>query len=207
MRTDDDTFTSVTLLLRLRDLSDKQAWEDFVERYVPKIYGWCRRNRLQEADAADVTQEVLGKLVSAMRKFDYNPDRGSFRGWLKTVTNNAVRDFASSYKKHGRGSGDSQVNAALASIADPSALAELAGEIEAEAEREMLREAEARVKVRVQKQTWDAYELTAVRDIAAPDVAARLNMPVGQVYVAKSRIIKLLRQEVRKLDGAQDNHA
>ncbi len=207
MRTDDDTFTSVTLLLRLRDLSDKQAWEDFVERYVPKIYGWCRRNRLQEADAADVTQEVLGKLVSAMRKFDYNPDRGSFRGWLKTVTNNAVRDFASSYKKHGRGSGDSQVNAALASIADPGALAELADEIEAEAEREILREAESRVKVRVKQQTWEAYELTAVQNVAAPDVAAKLDMPIGQVYVAKSRIIRLLRQEVRKLEGAQDNRS
>src|SRR5262245_38241448 len=80
MQSNGDSRTRSTLLLRLRDLSDRAAWEEFLDSYAPKIYGWCRRFHLQEADAADVTQEVLGKLVSALRRFDYDPARGSFRG-------------------------------------------------------------------------------------------------------------------------------
>ena len=99
----DQTYTSVTLLLRLRDLNDKEAWDDFVQRYVPKIYAWCRRYGMQEADASDITQEVLGKCVSVLRRFEYDPSRGSFRGWLKTVTNNTLRDFVNSCDRPGRG--------------------------------------------------------------------------------------------------------
>ena len=76
----DETPTSGTLLMRLRELDDRAAWNEFVERYAPRIYGWCRHHRLQESDAADVTQEVLGKLVKVIRSFEYDPRRGSFRG-------------------------------------------------------------------------------------------------------------------------------
>lgn len=195
----DDSHTSVTLLMRLRDLDDREAWDDFVQRYVPKIYGWCRRYKLQEADASDVSQEVLGKLVTAMRTFEYDPSRGTFRGWLKTVTRNAVADFANSMKKHGRGSGDDQVMGALAAIAAPQALDDLAEQLEAQAEQEVLREAEARVKLRVKPQTWGAYELTALRQMSAPDAARQLGIDVAQVYVGKSRVIKMLRTEVDNL--------
>ncbi len=195
----DASRTSVTLLMRLRDLDDQEAWDDFVQRYVPKIYGWCRRNRLQEADASDVTQEVLGKLVAAIRKFEYDANRGTFRGWLKTVTQNAVRDFANSVKRHGRGTGDSNIMGALAAIADTHAMEDLAREIDTEGEQEILREAEARVKMRLKQVTWDAYELTAVKDVPAAEAAEQLGIDVAQVYVAKSRVIKMLRTEVQKL--------
>ncbi|MEM6692601.1 MAG: sigma-70 family RNA polymerase sigma factor, partial [Planctomycetota bacterium] len=88
------SFTSLTLLGRVRDLSDQQAWDEFVQVYTPRIFSWCKQNLLQDQDASDVTQEVLMKLVTAMEKFEYQPTRGSFRGWLKTVTTNAVRDLA-----------------------------------------------------------------------------------------------------------------
>jgi RNA polymerase sigma factor (sigma-70 family) len=184
--------------MRLGDLSDQEAWDDFVQRYVPKIYGWCRRYKLQEADASDVTQEVLGKLVTAMKKFEYDPARGSFRGWLKTVTHNAVRDFANNMKKH-RGSGDTQVMSALAAAAAPEALDDLTREIESQTELEILREAEARVILRVKNNTWLAYCLTANENLTAPQAAKQLNIDVAQIYVSKSRVIKMLRSEVAKL--------
>lgn len=201
MQSDGDSRTRSTLLLRLRDLGDQEAWAEFVDRYAPKIYGWCRRHRLQEADAADVTQDVLSRLVGALRRFEYDPARGSFRGWLKTVTTNVIRDLAQSWAKPGRGSGDSRANAALEAIQAPAALTDLAAMLEAEAEQELLREAEARVQLRVQPHTWQAYQLTAVQQQPAPQVAQQLNMPVSEVYVAKSRVIKLLRQEVEKLNS------
>lgn len=200
----DDTPTSGTLLMRLRELDDREAWNEFVERYTPRIYGWCRRYRLQQSDAADVTQEVLSKLVKVIRSFEYDPRRGSFRGWLKTVTNNAVRDFLSELSAPGRGSGDTRIGAALGAIQDPTAIGELTAALEEEAERTLLREAEERVRLRVQPQTWEAYRLAAVDSLPAVDVAMRLSMPVAEVYVAKSRVVKCLREEVERLGGVDD---
>ena len=196
-----ESTTSVTLLLRLRDVTDHEAWNVFVERYAPKIFAWCRRYQLQESDAADVTQEVLAKLVSAMQSFQYDPSRGSFRGWLKTVSGNAVRDLLRSWKSHGRGSGDTQILDTFASLDDSGALNELVNQIESEYEQELLREAEQRVRLRVKPHTWSAYQLTAVEQRTSTEVARTLQMPVAEVYVAKSRVIKMLREEVRRLDG------
>ena len=199
---DGDLRTSGTLLLRLRQLDDREAWGEFVEQYTPRIFAWCRRYRLQDSDAADVTQEVLGKLVRAIRSFDYDATRGSFRGWLKTVTNNAVRDFLEDLARPGRGSGDTQVGGMLAALQAPDAIQDLTASLEEEAERELLREAESRVQLRVQPNKWEAYRLTALKNVAASDAATELGMPVSEVYVAKSRVLKLLREEVARLGGS-----
>ena len=85
--------TCPTLLARLRhDPSSEPAWDEFVESYGRHIYRWCRQWGLQDADAEDVTQEILLKLARKLREFTYDPE-GSFRGWLKTVAHHAWRDF------------------------------------------------------------------------------------------------------------------
>ena len=199
MSDDQPSRTSGTLLLRLRELNDREAWTEFVNRYTPRLFGWCRKQGLQDSDAADVSQEVLGKLVRAIRTFDYDPRRGSFRGWLKTVTNNAIRDFVAERSRPGRGSGDSQVGSALAALSTPAAIGELTATLDAAAEMELLREAEARVQLRVKPHTWEAYRRTVLNSEPAADVARQLNLPVADVYVAKSRVLKCLREEVARL--------
>ncbi|MFM9959748.1 MAG: RNA polymerase sigma factor [Planctomycetaceae bacterium] len=199
MSDDSTTRTSGTLLLRLRELSDRDAWTEFVNRYLPRLFAWCRQRGLQESDAADVSQEVLGKFVGAIRSFDYDPSRGSFRGWLKTVTNNAIRDFVASRSRPGRGSGDSQIGLALATVIDPSAISELTATLDAAAELELLREAEARVQLRVQPHTWEAYRRTVLNSEPATEVARQMNLRVAEIYVAKSRVLKCLREEVARL--------
>lgn len=114
--------TSHTLLMRVRDIEDRKAWNEFVDRYAPLIFNWCRRLRLQETDAADVTQEVLYKLVKAMREFRYDASRGTFRAWLKTVTSNAVRDLVQKWRQPGQGSGDSGVFQLIGSVEDDESL-------------------------------------------------------------------------------------
>ena len=100
--------THVTLLTQLRqDPSDQAGWDEFVERYGRHIYRWCRQWNLQDADAEDVTQEILMKLTQKLRAFTYDPSR-SFRGWLKTVAHHAWRDFADS-RRRAQAGGDSQV--------------------------------------------------------------------------------------------------
>ena len=191
--------TSRTLLLRVREPEDRQAWEEFVNRYAPKIFNWCRRYQLQESDAADVTQDVLVKLVRAMQDFQYDPAQGSFRGWLKTVTANAVRDLAGKWKKAGRGTGGTTVGQVLATIEDQRAIEALSAEIETCHQQELLAEAERLVQPRVQPHTWQAYQLAAVQQRKAADVAEELGMPISEVYVAKSRVLKMLRDAVQQL--------
>jgi RNA polymerase sigma-70 factor (ECF subfamily) len=188
--------TSETLLGRLRQTpADQSAWEEFVARYGRRLEGWCRQWGLQEADAQDVAQTVLLKLLRAMQLFRYDPSQ-KFRGWLKTVTHHAWQDLARSRKAVGAG-GDT-AEEPLQSLA---ARDDLATRLEAAYEKELFEQAQERVRPRVQPQTWDAFRLTALDGLSGADAAARLGLPVTSVYKAKSNVQKLLEAEVRYLEG------
>jgi RNA polymerase sigma factor (sigma-70 family) len=197
MPLDPASSTSVTLLSRLRhDSGDQAAWGDFVARYGPKILDWCRRWNLQEADAQDVTQEVLLKLNRLMATFVYDP-AGSFRAWLKTLAHHAWRDFVVERRRGGMGTGDSQMISLLESL---QAGADLAENLEDEFRRELMDRAMARVRPRVASPAWDAFRLTALEGWSGAAAAAHLHMKVAQVYLAKSRVIKRIQEEVRRLE-------
>src|SRR4051794_28726016 len=101
--------TRVSLLTQLRENpAEQKGWDQFVERYGRHIYRWCRQWKLQDADAEDVTQNILVKLTQKIQGFTYDPSR-SFRGWLKTVAHHAWRDFEDSRRRARPASGDSQV--------------------------------------------------------------------------------------------------
>jgi RNA polymerase sigma-70 factor (ECF subfamily) len=167
-----------------------------VRHYGPRIHAWCLRWNLQEADAQDVTQDVLLKLAKAMRDFNYDPSR-SFRAWLKTLTNHALSDFLESRQRAAQGSGDSQVIDMLHSV---EARADLLLRLEEEFDRELLEEAMTRVRLRVEPQTWEAFRLTALEGLSGAEAAERIPMQVAQVFVAKRRVQKMLQDVVAKLD-------
>ena len=196
------TTTSPTLLLRVRDFRDGSAWNEFVDRYAPRIFQWCRRCEIQENDAADVTQEVLYKLVRSIDAFKYDRTRGSFRGWLKAVTVNTIRDLARSSKQRDRGSGDTGVARFLSAIEDEQAVERLVDAVEAGYRQELLEDAGRRVRCRVQAHTWTAFQLTAVEQVSAKEAAERLGISVPDVYVAKSRVLKLMRAEIQSLESS-----
>ena len=104
--------TRPSLLVRIKDHRDRQAWGQFVEIYAPLVYDMARR-RLQDSDAADLTQDVLRSVAAAMDRLDYDPGKGSFRSWLFTVTRNALNTFFEAQRRVPRGSGDSAVQAWL----------------------------------------------------------------------------------------------
>jgi RNA polymerase sigma-70 factor (ECF subfamily) len=193
-----DSRTRITLLGRLRrDPMNQEAWGEFVEHYGAKIYGWCLKWDLQEADAQDVTQNVLVKLAQKMREFTYDPSR-SFRAWLRTLAQHACSDFRESRRRPGLGSGDSGVGRILDSL---EARQDLLRHLEQEFDRELLDEAMRRVRLRVAPQTWRAFELTALEGLAGAEAAARIPMQVAQVFVAKRRVQNMLREEVARLEG------
>jgi RNA polymerase sigma-70 factor (ECF subfamily) len=188
--------TSITLFQMLRhEESRRTAWQEFDRRYRPKIYGWCRRWGLQDADAEDATQNVLAKLTLLLREFQYDPS-SRFRSWLKTVTNNACSDYADRLK-NGTGTGDSAV---LRLLQTQEARQDLARDLEEAFDHELLEAAMQAVRQRVAPQTWEAFHLTAVERLSGAEVANRLGIPPSSVFVAKHRVTKLLREEVARLE-------
>jgi RNA polymerase sigma-70 factor (ECF subfamily) len=199
MASDASSKTSLTLLDRLRrDPADKEAWQKFERRYGPKIYQWCLKRGLQHSDAEDVTQNVLLNLIKRMKTFTYDPEK-SFRGWLKTLTNHAVQDFAAARKKAGVGSGDSRIWELLETA---EARADLSQRLEKEYDLELVEEAMRRTQQRVQPQTWEIFRLLTEDNLSAAETAARLQIPILKVYQVKSRLQKMLENELRKLDDA-----
>src|SRR5437867_340080 len=110
----DSPATRASLLVRIRDPRDGVAWSQFVDLYAPLVYAFARKQGLQDADAADLTQDVLRSVAGAVGELVYDPKRGSFRGWLFTVARNKLRNFLAAQKRQVRGSGDTGVNESLA---------------------------------------------------------------------------------------------
>jgi RNA polymerase sigma factor (sigma-70 family) len=188
--------TSATLLHRLRnEPADSTAWQEFVNRYRPRIYAFCHAYPLQPADAEDVTQSVLLKLTRSLRTFRYEPSQ-SFRAWLKAVTRSVLNDFLTERRRE-QGSGDSDVVRLLESV---EARDELVAQLEAEFDRELLEEALRLVQPCVPAQQWDAFRLTALEGLSGSEAAAQLGMLVATVYTAKSKVQKLVREEIARLE-------
>ena len=191
-----ESTTSATLLARLRKVpADQAAWDQFVERYGRKVFGWCRQWNLQEADAEDVTQAVLLKLSEKMQTFDYDSAK-SFRGWLKTITRHAWSDYCSS-RKAVIAAGGSQVLEMLHTV---EARDDLIRRLDDEFDRELLDEAMNRVRGRVLPRTWEAFERTALQGQSGAEAGKALGMKVATVFVAKSKVQNMLQEELRKLE-------
>lgn len=191
--------TRPSLLVRLRDAQDSEAWRQFVELYASLIYGLARKRGLQDADAADVTQEVFHKVSTAIRKLEYDPQCGSFRGWLLTLTRHGLHDFLARRKPHHRGSGDSSMQVRLE---EQPACEQEETFWDQEYERRVFAWAVERVRPCFKEQTWQAFWQVAVEGKSSGEAARTLGMTVGAVYVAKCRVQARLRAEIEGLESA-----
>jgi RNA polymerase sigma-70 factor (ECF subfamily) len=189
--------TRASLLVRIRDPHDTEAWRQFVALYAPLIHGLARRRGLQDADAADLAQEVLRTVLAAAPGLGYDPARGSFRGWLYTVTCNRVHDFQTSRQQRERGSGDSATQRFLAEV--PAGDDE-AGRWEHDYQRHLFSLAADAVRDSFAPATWQAFWLVAVEGRSGDEAAKLLNLSVGAVYVAKSRVLARLKKQIQALD-------
>jgi RNA polymerase sigma factor (sigma-70 family) len=189
--------TSFSLLDRLRRQPDDQdAWGAFVDRYGGLVYSWCRQWQLQDADARDVTQDVLLRLARRLRAFTYDP-AGSFRGWLRTLARHAWSDFVAARRRPGEGGGG-DLDRLLDNVAAPDGLVQ---HLESAFDLEVLEEARLRVQFRVDGSSWEAFRLTALEGVAGAEAATRLGLSVAAVYKAKSRVLKMLQEEVQQMEA------
>jgi RNA polymerase sigma-70 factor (ECF subfamily) len=181
--------TSVSLLQRLRQPAAKADWVRFVNLYTPLCLCWARRLGLRDPDDADLVQDVFTVLVQKLPQFTYDKD-GCFRSWLKTVLVNKWREG-----RRGRPAGRTEAG-------DPSDWPDPDTESEAE-EAEFQRYLTVRalqlMEAEFQPTTWRACWERVVRGRPAADVARELHISVNAVYLATSRVLRRLRQELEGL--------
>jgi RNA polymerase sigma-70 factor (ECF subfamily) len=182
--------TSISLLERLRQPDPGRAWERFVELYTPLLLNWARRHGLQHQDAADLVQEVFVVLVQKLPEFTYDRDK-SFRNWLRTVLVNKWRDRCR--RQALPTTAGEEILAGVPDPDDPDASWEV------EHRRQLLRRTLELMRPQFTSTTWKACWEFAAEGRPAAAVAAELGISENAVYIAKSRVLRRLRQELEGL--------
>lgn len=187
-----DSPTRASLIARVRDLHDQQAWDEFVAAYGPFIYRICRRAGLDQADAEDTTQDVFTGVLKAIAEFDYQRERGRFRSWLKTIARHEIADSMARRERARRPLQTPPAAGAHAAFWEDGFWEEALG-------THIRRTALERVRRRTTKRAWVIFKLTWMVECPAERVAKRLNLPVARVFESKCRVLKQFKQEVAVL--------
>jgi len=192
--------TRASLLLRLRDRQDHEAWIEFVTLYEPVTYRLLRRNGLQDADAREVMQELFLAVSRSIDRWDPAKERGSFRGWLRRVARNLVINWLKHRGRRVIAAGGSDLQAMLDML--PAAEGPQSTEFDQELRRVVFQRAAEQVRGEVQPATWQAFWETAVVGTSPAETAKKLSMAVGAIRVAKCRVLARLQATVNEMERA-----
>lgn len=193
----DDPHTRDSLIVRIADATDNDAWGQFVSIYEPVVYRIARGKGLQDADARDLVQHVMSSVSRSIDRWQPDSDRASFRTWLHRVANNAIVDFVRR-RKPDDGQGGTAFLQSLENQPDHDLIAEREWEIAHR--REVFRWAARRIRREFTDSTWAAFALTTIDDTSPAEAANQLNMSVGSIYTARSRVMRRLKDEVKRYE-------
>ena len=185
--------TSSSLLLRVK-AHDDEAWRRLVRLYGPLVFYWCAESSLQEVDRADVFQEVFQSLAANIGNFRRDRPGDTFRGWLRTIVRNKVRDHFRKAKGEPVAKGGSDAHRWLQEIPETE-FRDAAPSPETDETTQLYRRALELVRTEFEDRTWQAFWRTAIDQQRPKDVAAELQMSVDAVRQAKSRVLRRLRNE------------
>jgi RNA polymerase sigma factor (sigma-70 family) len=195
------TFTPTTrasLLFRLRDSQDHEAWVEFVSLYEPMAYRLLRRHGLQDADAREVLQELFMAVSRSIDRWDPAKERGTFSGWLRRVARNLVINWLKQRERRVTATGGSDFQAMLDML--PADSAPETAEFDQELRRALFHRAAEQVRGQVQPATWQAFWETGVVGTSLADTAKKLGMSVGAIRVAKCRVLARLQAAVNEME-------
>ncbi len=186
--------TRHSLILKIRDPADSAAWCEFLAIYEPLVYRLGRLKGLQDADARDLCQEVFHAVARSIDRWE--PDRGSFRGWLTRIARNLLINFLTRRQHQSRGSGATSVRDLLE--AQPAPDASATALFDAEHDRRLFQWAAEDIRGDFAPATWQAFWQTAMEGRPPTEVAAELGLSVGAVYVARSRVLSRLKRRIEQ---------
>jgi RNA polymerase sigma factor (sigma-70 family) len=189
--------TSLSLLARVRQPTDSEAWERLANLYAPLMRGWLRAYGLQVADAEDLIQEVLAVVAREVAQFDHNQRPGAFRSWLRTMVVHRLRHFWRTNSNRHVAAGGTSMLEQLNQLEDETS--ELSRIWNQQHDRDVIARLVEIVKPTFQLKTWDAFHRQMFGGQTADQVAAELGMPLGSVYMARHRVLHALRREAMGL--------
>jgi RNA polymerase sigma-70 factor (ECF subfamily) len=190
--------TRASLLMRLCDSEDHEAWVEFVTLYEPVIYRSLRQRGLQDADARDVMQDLLLAVSRSIDRWEARAGQGSFRGWLRRVARNLTVNWLKQRGRRPALSGGSDLQAmldALPAADDPDTI-----EFDREVHRAVFQRAAQQVQGAVRSTTWRAFWETSINGTSTEDAARKLGMTPGAVRVANCRVLARLRAAVAEVE-------
>ena len=193
--------TSASLIAAIQDRSNADAWHEFEQIYRPVIFRVARAKGLQNADAFDLVQQVLVSVAMAIPRYEARSNGPPFRNWLSRITHNAILK-AVTRKPRDQARGGPHIIGILDEIKAPDAATQSL--IQLEYRREIFRVAAHQARSEVQPATWLAFESTVVDGQSIERTAKVLNVSVGNVYAARSRVMKRLRKIVREMDAGMN---
>ena len=189
--------TSASLIAKIQDPSNIDAWNDFERIYRPVIFRIARARGLQYADAFDLVQQVLISVAAAIDRYVSRENGPAFRNWLSRITRNAILK-ALTRAPQDRAAGGTQVLDVLSEVSSPDG--ETDAMIQREYRREIFRLAAEQIRGEVQPATWLAFEMTMIGGQSIEHAAKKLNLSVGNIYAARSRVMKRLKESVRQME-------
>lgn len=195
--------TRASLIVRLRDQEDRDAWDEVMAIYGPLVFRMALRQGLQRADAEDVVQQVFTAIFQSVEKWLEQSERGRFRCWLIGIGRNTALNMLNRKPMGGIGVGGTEGLDKVGRL--KAAEDELASEFDIEYQREVYCWAAQRVEADVDPNTWEAFRITHVDGVSISEAAERLGVSVGQVYVARSRVMKRLQNLVSQYSGVTDD--
>jgi RNA polymerase sigma-70 factor (ECF subfamily) len=185
--------TSLSLLDSLQQGPHVSSWQRMIDLYSPLIRNWLRRYALQDQDVEDLVQEVLAVVVRKLPDFQRKPQVGAFRRWLRNITVNCLRDFWRAQRYRPQATGQEGFAQVLEQLEDPeSALSRL---WDKEHDDHVIRRLLAMIRPRFEAKTWLAFQRVALEGVPVDQVAQELGLTVNAVFIAKSRVVRLLRLE------------
>jgi RNA polymerase sigma-70 factor (ECF subfamily) len=194
--------TRNSLLLRLPDKADVDAWDQFVGIYQPLVFRLARSKGFQDADANDIVQEVMVAVSKAIHRWDQDPTKGRFRDWLYRIARNLMINFLTRRKHLPLGQGGSELVRFLNERVDPnSEESETSREFDLEYRRELYLIAARHVRADVRPTTWEAFQQTSIESMSVREAANSLGMSEGAVVVARCRVLARLRDAVRRIES------
>jgi RNA polymerase sigma-70 factor (ECF subfamily) len=200
MLAEDSIPTRYSLLSRMQDREDQDSWKDFFDTYWRLIYSFAIKSGLTDAEAQDVVQETVISVARDIQKFKRDRTLGSFKGWLRNLTRWRIADqFRKRTRSVPAGSNLSAPSPSPDEIASP-VNADLEAIWEEDWQANLLEAAMERVKPRVKEEHYQIFDLNVVRQWPAGKVAQTLGVNIGRVYLAKYRVMALIKKEIRVLE-------